>query len=174
MLKLIRRSPDYVNGYREYCRELYDHGVVWFRPTNPDSIDEHWFARTESWYSRKEQGLIEGQPKSFHYWAIDDDRFIGEFQLRTEFPPRVLEDIGSIGIAVRVSDWGRGYGTEILRQGLLLAKAHGMEKVLYTVSEGNAASIRICEKCGGQYMDTIEAYNAAEGRHLMRRYRITL
>ena len=104
MLELIKRSPAYVDGYREYCSELYDHGVVWFRPTDPAFIDDTWFARTESWYSRKEQGLIEGQPKSIHYWAIDGDRFIGEFQLRTEFPPRVTEDIGSIGIAVRVSE----------------------------------------------------------------------
>ncbi|MBR6953871.1 MAG: GNAT family N-acetyltransferase [Clostridia bacterium] len=174
MLRLIRRCPEFVSGYRDYCRELYDHHVLWFRPTDPDRIDETWFARTKDWYDRKEQGLVEGQPVSFHWWAVEGERFIGEFQLRTEFPERVMRDIGSVGLAVRVSEWGKGYGTALLRLGLEKAREHGMERVLYTVSEGNAASIRLCEKAGGELMDVIDAHNGAEGDHRMRRYWIRL
>ena len=174
MLQLIKRCPEYVSGYKEHCRELYDNNVVYFRPTNPDSIDEDWFARTQEWYDKKENGLVEGQSRSFHYWAVDDGKFIGEFQLRTEFTEKVLTDIGSIGYAVRVSEWGKGYGTEILRRGLELAKEHGMEKVLFTINEKNAASIHVCEKLGGKLQDVIEAYNEAEGQHRLRRYWIML
>lgn len=174
MLRLMKRCPEYVAGYRAYCRELYDHRVVYFRPTHPDSIDADWFSRTKPWYDGKEKGLVQGQPVSFHYWAIDGERFIGEFQLRTEFPEKVLREIGCVGYAVRVSEWGKGYGTEILRQGLDIAKAHGMQKVLLTINEQNAASIHICEKLGGIWEDTIEAFNEAEGRHLLRRYWIAL
>ena len=60
MLKLIKRCPEYVQGYREYCRELYDNGEPYFRPTPPETIDETWFARTRPWYDRKEQGLLPG------------------------------------------------------------------------------------------------------------------
>ena len=115
MVQLIKRCPEYVSGYRDYCRELYDNNITYFRPTNPDSIDKDWFLRTKDWYDKKEKGLIEGQSKSFHYWAIDDGKFIGEFQLRTEFTDKVLNDIGSVGYAVRVSEWRKGYGSEILR-----------------------------------------------------------
>ncbi len=174
MLQLIRRCPEYVSGYREYCRELYDNQIVYFRPTNPASIDDNWFFRTKPWYDKKEKGLIEGQAISFHYWAIDEGKFIGEFQLRTQFTEKVLTDIGSIGYAVRVSEQGKGYGTEILRQGLRLAKEHGMESVLFTINEENAASIHVCEKLGGKLQDTIEAYNEAEGHHNLRRYWIAL
>ncbi len=153
---------------------MYRENVVFFRPTRPESIDENWFFRTRDWYDRKEKGLVEGQPVSFHYWAVDGGRFIGEFQLRTEFPERVLREIGSVGYAVRPPEWGKGYGTEILRQGLELAREHGMEKVLLTINEANGASIRICEKAGGKLGDVIEAYNEAEGHHLLRRYWITL
>lgn len=118
--------------------------------------------------------MIAGQSISIHYWAIDNDRFIGEFQLRTRFTEKVLTDIGSIGYAVRVSEWGKGYGTEILRQGLVLAREHGMEKVLLTINEMNTASIHVCEKLGGKLWDTIEAYNEAEGQHLLRRYWISV
>lgn len=174
MLQLIKRRPEYALGYKAYCQELYDHHVVYFRPTNPDVIDEDWFSRTKSWYDKKEKGLIEGQSPSFHYWAVDDGRFIGEFQLRTEFTEKVMLDIGSIGYAVRVSEWGKGYGTEIIRQGLEIAKEHGMEKVLFTINDKNKASIHVCEKFGGKLMDKIEAFNDAEGRHLLRRYWIML
>lgn len=174
MLQLIKRCPEYVQGYREYCKELYDHNVIYFRPTNPEKIDDEWFTRTKFWYDQKEKGLVEGQPVSFHYWVVDDEKFIGEFQLRTEFTDKVMFDIGSIGIAVRVSEWGKGYGTEILRQGLVIAKEHGMEKVLITINDKNVASIRMCEKLGGRLEDIIEVENEVEGNHLLRRYWIKL
>ena len=174
MLRLIPRCPEFVSGYRDYCREMYDCGVVYFRPTPPRFIDEGWFERTRPVYDQKEQGLIGGQSPSFHYWAVDGERFIGEFQLRTQFTEKVLTDIGSIGYAVRPSEWGKGRGTEILRQGLEIARARGMEKVLLTIDEENAASIRVCEKLGGQLADVIEAENEAEGRHRLRRYWIAL
>ncbi len=174
MMELIKRCPEYVRGYKEYCQELYDNHVTYFRPTNPTSIDDEWFFRTKSWYDRKEQGLVEGQPVSFHYWAIENGKFIGEFQLRTEFPEKVMLEIGSIGYAVRVSEQGKGYGKEILRLGLELAQQHGMEQVLLTINDKNKASIHVCEKMGGIWQDTIEAYNDAEGQHLLRRYWITI
>ncbi len=174
MLQLIRRCPEYVSGYRDYCRELYDHNVVFFRPTNPDVIDETWFERTKAWYDRKEQGLLENQPRSCHYWAVDEGRFIGEFQLRTDFSPKVMREIGSIGYAVRVSEQGRGYGTAILRLGLEIARENGMDRVLLTINSLNTVSAHICEKLGGRLMDTIEAENEAEGRHQLLRYWIEL
>ena len=174
MVELIKRCAEYVAGYKEYCQELYDNHVIYFRPTNPNSIDDEWFSRTKPWYDRKEQGLIKGEPISFHYWAIDNGKFIGEFQLRTEFSEKVMLDIGSIGYAVRVSEQGKGYGKEILRLGLELAKLHGMNKVLLTINDKNAPSIHICEIMGGLWEDTIKAYNDAEGHHLLRRYWITL
>ncbi len=174
MVELIKRCPEYVVGYKEYCQELYDNHVTYFRPADPKHIDDEWFFRTKSWYDRKEQGLVEGQPVSFHYWAIDSGKFIGEFQLRTEFPEKVMLDIGSIGYAVRVSEQGKGYGKAILRLGLELAKQHGMEKVLLTINDENKASIHVCEALGGIWKDTIEAYNDAEGQHLLRRYWITI
>ncbi|MBD5146123.1 MAG: GNAT family N-acetyltransferase [Ruminococcus sp.] len=174
MLKLIKRCPEYVSGYREYCQESYDNNVIYFLPTNPKLIDDEWFDRTKDWYDKKETEQIQGQPISFHFWAVDGEKFIGEFQLRTEFPPKVMSDIGSIGYAVRVSEQGKGYGTEILKQSLLITKEHGMDKVLFTINDKNTVSAHICEKLGGELMDKIPSYNDAEGHHIMRRYWIYL
>lgn len=174
MLQLIRRCPKYVAGYKEYCQEMYDTGVIFFRPTPPETIDDTWFARTKPWYDQKEQGFIGDHARSFHYWAVDGDRFIGELQCRLDFTEKVLEDIGNIGYAVRPSEWGKGYGTEILRQGLIISKSLGMEKVLLTVNEENLRSIHVIEKTGAVWTDTVDASNEAEGHHRLRRYWINI
>lgn len=96
MLTLISRSPEYVAGYREYCQEFSDHHVVYFRSTKPADIDEAWFARTKEWSDKEEAGLLPGKPRSIHYWAVDDGKFIGEFQLRPEMTEDVMNGIGSI------------------------------------------------------------------------------
>ena len=38
MLQLIKICPEYVSGYKDYCQELYDNHVVYFRPTNLFSV----------------------------------------------------------------------------------------------------------------------------------------
>ena len=174
MLKLIKRCPQYVDGYREYCREMYDNHIVYFLPVDPKNIDGGWFERTKEWYDKKEKGLIEGRSPSLHFWAVDGDRFIGEFQLRTELTEKVMTDIGSIGYAVRVSEQDKGYGTEILKQGLVIAKEQGMEKVLLTVNDKNTVSAHVIEKLGGKLADKMQAYNDVEGQHILRRYWICL
>ena len=45
MVELIKRCPEYVMGYKEYCQELYDNHVLYFRPTNPKNIDDE-----EDWH----------------------------------------------------------------------------------------------------------------------------
>jgi predicted acetyltransferase len=174
MLTLIKRDSAYVSGYKEYCREFHDNNVLSFRPTNPDKIDENWFERTLGWYAKKEQGLVPNYPKGFHYWAIDGEKFIGEFQLRTELTDEVMTVYGSIGYSVRVTEQGKGYGKEILRQGLGIAKSHALEKVLLNINDNNSISIHICESFGGVLMDKIMVSTEDEGEHLMRRYWINL
>ena len=170
MLELIRRSPEYVDEYRAYCREAYENHVVFFLPTDPARIDSGWFWRTKDWYDKKETGQTPGQPVGFHYWAVDGSRLIGEFQLRTELTEEIMTGIGSVGYAVRVSEQGKGYGTEILKQSLTIAKQHGMQQVLLNINALNSVSAHICEKLGGRLWDQIQTKNAAEGEYVMRRY----
>lgn len=174
MLKLIHRNPSFMNGYKEYCQEFWDNNILWFRPANPNNIDVNWFERTADWYAKKEKGLVPGYAKSFHYWAVDNDKFIGEFQLRPDLDDELMIGIGSIGYSVRVSEWGKGYGKEILKQGLDIARGFGLDKVLLTINDDNIVSSHICEICGGILMDKITVETEDEGVHIMRRYWIYL
>lgn len=174
MLKLIPRNPSYMKGYKEYCQEFWDNNIMWFKPTNPINIDESWFERTADWYSKKEKGLVHGYAKSFHYWAVDDDKFIGEFQLRPDLDDELMMGIGSVGYSVRVSEWGKGYGKEIFKQGLEIAKEFQLERVLLTINDDNIVSSHICEICGGRLMDKVTVETEDEGVHVKRRYWIYL
>lgn len=174
MLKLISREKSFVKGYKEYCQEFYDNNILTFRPTNPKNIDENWFERTAEWYTKKEKGIVDGYAKSFHYWAVDNNKFIGEFQLRPDLDDDLMVGIGSIGYSVRVTEWGKRYGKEILKHGLEIARSFGLDKVLLTINDDNVVSNHICEAAGGILMDKITVDTKDEGVHLMRRYWIHL
>lgn len=155
MLKLIPRQEQYLLGYKAYCQEFYDHHIDTFMPMKPDDVTLEWFRNSFSWYQKREKGLIEGQPKSICLWAVDGHKFIGEFQLRTELTDEIMTTIGSIGYSVRVTEQGKGYGDQILMQGLTYAKSIGIEKVILLINESNIKSRKLCEKHGGKYLDTI-------------------
>lgn len=174
MLKLIPRDKSLVQGYKEYCQEFYDKKIITFIPTNPARIDDTWFERTAEWYARKERESFDGNQKGVHFWAVDEGKFIGEFQLRLELNDEVMFGMGSIGYSVRLSEWGKGYGSEILKQGLAIARSYGLERVLLNINDDNNSSIRICENNGGVLMDSVILESEEEGKHLVRRYWISL
>jgi len=93
----------------------------------------------------------------------------GEGQ-RVERPAHVLP-LGAHEDADRGRDHERGYATEMLRQGLDLARSMALARVLLTCDEDNGASRRVIEECGGRYEDS---YVGPEVAVPKRRYWIAL
>lgn len=60
----------------------------------------------------------------------------------------------------------RSYAGEILAQGLIIGRAEGVDRVLVTCDEGNAASARVIEHRGG----VLEDVRAEPDGPLRRRY----
>lgn len=56
---------------------------------------------------------------------------------------------GHIGYAVRPSERNRGFATEILKQGLTIAKQYGFDRILCVCDEDNYASEKVILKNGG-------------------------
>ncbi len=155
MLKLIARNELFLNQYKEYCQEFHDHKIDTFIPMRPEKVTKKWFRDTLDYYLRREQGLIEGQPKSICLWAVDDSKFIGEFQLRPDLNERIESTIGSVGYSVRITEQGKGYGKLILGEGIEYARKLGLDKLILLIDESNKPSRSLCESFDGVYYDTI-------------------
>lgn len=93
-MELVLRNEKYFEQYREYCKEFYEHNIIYFRPTNPAKMDDDWFKRTKEWYDNRMSGNI--YPHCLYYYAVEKDRFIGEFQLRLVMDDTIMNGIGSI------------------------------------------------------------------------------
>ena len=93
---------------------------------------------------------------------------VGRISIRHELNDWLSRYGGHIGYAVIPSMRGRGFGTEILRQGLVVARAIGVEDVLVTCDEDNIASARLIEACGGVFESVVEGDEKPKRRYWFR------
>lgn len=95
---------------------------------------------------------------------------VGRLSLRHDLTDFLRRIGGHLGFGVLPEHRGHGYATTALRQGLRLAAALGLRKVLLTCDEPNLASRRIIEKCGGLYADS---YTGSDVQVPVRHYWIS-
>jgi predicted acetyltransferase len=74
---------------------------------------------------------------------------VGRASIRHELNEVLAREGGHIGYGVLPGHRRRGYATEILRQALVVARSVGVDRVLVTCDDGNLASARVIERCGG-------------------------
>src|SRR5699024_3362662 len=86
----------------------------------------------------------------------EGDQILGFLAIRHRLNRYLLELGGHIGYSVRPSARGRGIATAALEQALVEARELGIERVLVTCDEDNAASRRVIEKAGGHVEDVRE------------------
>jgi predicted acetyltransferase len=105
-------------------------------------------------------------PSTFLIAEVDGE-LVGRTSIRHSLNPWLKIWGGHIGYAVRPAFRRRGYATEILRQSLGIGRALGLDKVLVTCDEGNAASVAVIERCGGVLEDIVPGEDRAPAK---RRY----
>lgn len=98
----------------------------------PDSVAEGWVPASTFFVVREDDGRIIG--------TIDIRHYLNEF-LRSYG--------GHIGYGVRPSERGQGYAKRILAQALDYARNLGIDRVMLSCYEDNAASRRVIEANGG-------------------------
>jgi predicted acetyltransferase len=96
-----------------------------------------------------------------------DGEVVGRTSIRHRLNDRLLAIGGHVGYAVLPAHRRRGYATEILRQSLVTARSYDIVPVLVTCDEGNVASARTIERCGGTMENIVDN---PEGGPRKRRY----
>ena len=170
-LRLIRPAREYLQSYEE-ARKEYRSGVPVSTYPFLDLSGEEFLAKAQDFEQGKE--LPKGWVPATYLWLADETEFWGEVSIRHELTDALLQFGGNVGYWVRKSAWGRGSGTEMLRQTLAyIGEYLALDSVLLTCNDENIASARIIEKNGGILQDKIENSDRA-GTRLTRRYWISV
>lgn len=106
------------------------------------------------------KNLPEGYVRENFYLCYENDRLIGVFSLKFELTDFLLNYGGHIGYATRPSDRNRGLATQMLKQGLQLAKEFGFYRILCICDNDNYASEKVILKNGGVFEN--ELYDPEE------------
>jgi predicted acetyltransferase len=88
-------------------------------------------------------------PASFLIGDLDG-QVVGRVSVRHKLNDWLFREGGHIGYAVRPAFRRRGLATELLRQGLIIARAHGVDRVLVNCDDDNVGSVTVIERCGGR------------------------
>jgi predicted acetyltransferase len=169
-LQLVSPSQSYRESFLMGLREFRREGLPWWLGGDVETAEQDFaafVAKKLADASRRDDTHI---PKT-HLWAVADDQFVGRISIHHELNDALRVAGGHIGYDTVPSFRGRGVATEMLRQALPLAHALGLNEVLITCDDTNAASIRVIERNGGVLRET-KALDAH--RPLKRYYWITL
>ncbi|MFZ2149607.1 MAG: GNAT family N-acetyltransferase [Minisyncoccia bacterium] len=151
-LKLILPNRKYAASYIKMEREFEVEGIR----GAAGSLDALYSLKDFSSYNkkavekRKGINIPKGKVPSTLYWAVVGNKVVGRLSLRH----RLWKEASAshIGYAVKTSERRKGYGTEMLRLGLLQAKKLGIKKVVMGCREDNVGSKKIIEANGGIFM----------------------
>jgi Predicted acetyltransferase len=98
-------------------------------------------------------GLAPGQVPQTMYWLYVDGILVGYAKLRHCLNDTLQKVGGHIGYAIRPSQRGKGFAKLILKEMLAKAKELGLEEVLLTCMQENAASRKVIEANAGILYD---------------------
>ena len=127
--------------------ELAAEGFAFLREQRPGEPWAEYAERVTGW--RRGVGLPEGWVRSAVLVGDVGGELVGRVGVRFEDDGEILTRNGHIGYGVRPAFRRRGYASEMLRQGLVVARAEGVERVLVTCDADNVASAAVIERAGG-------------------------
>ena len=101
------------------------------------------------------------------YLAInDEEEIVGAIGLRWEEVEILMTYGGLIGYSIRPSQRGKGYASDMLKEGLDIFRKTGKDKISITCKDFNIASRKVIEKNGGKLIN--ELYNPSDNFNYLR------
>lgn len=148
MPELVEPNLKYKDSYIEALRE--------YKEVDGDSIDiEDRENNFDKFLDKLEKNkkAHDGLTPNFQFWSVIGDRYIGRINYRPELDDKLRIKGGNAGYSVRPSERGKGYATLMMQQIIEKAKEDGLKELLISCNSDNIQSIKVIEKCGGQYVD---------------------
>ncbi len=147
MIKLTKPSTKYKATYLNAEREFQKEGR--HKELKLDDLRKNFPAFIQKFKNDERKNILKGFVPMTTYWLMDGKEFIGRLSIRHRLNKNLKKVGGHIGYAIRPSEREKGYGTKILKLGLLKAKKMGFKKVFMTCDDDNVGSWKIIEANGG-------------------------
>ncbi|MDQ0352145.1 putative acetyltransferase [Alkalibacillus filiformis] len=149
-LKLIKPTTSLQDAYIDFYQEWVNSGediipsALRKDPSNFEAFVQNLISTEEG------VGLPEGYVPATTRWLVDEKyKILGACNIRHDLTGPLLETGGHVGYGVRPSERGKGHATFMLNESLTFLKALEVPRALVTCNDGNEASLRVIEKCGG-------------------------
>lgn len=147
-----------LGSYDDWLRQLADNAVT-------ETVRPGW-VRSSTWLVIRES----------------DGKLIGMVDIRYELNAFLRLYGGNIGMGIRPSERGKGYGTLILEQALELCRKEGLKEVILACNKNNPASRQLILNYGGELEKEFALSELGElpfqvkdqGEQVVQRYRVDI
>lgn len=162
-MQLVLPSAEYEKSYREYIQELGDEERYPF----PLDFDHSDFPALLAKLERFRNGidLPEGFVPATTYWLVDGSDILGVSNLRHFLNDRIRHAGGHVGLGIRPTRRGEGFGSHLLRITLEKAFERGIGSVYVHCHKHNEPSSRMIIANGGSLESEIN-----DGGEVVQRY----
>lgn len=154
----------------EMCQEIHKldgnfEGLDFLSNLNEDNFEDI-LEKIEK-YKHKEKINKNRSTETFFIAINDMDKIVGGIIFRHQLKGNLINHGGNLGYLIRPTERKKGYGTEILRLGLIKCQEKRLKKVLISCRNTNVASAKVIENNGGIYEND---FYDKEADKIYRRY----
>ncbi|MGB0930865.1 MAG: GNAT family N-acetyltransferase [Chitinophagales bacterium] len=154
MCELVLPSSKYRKTYLKALQEFHKEGLnldIDFQSTLKN------FNGLIAYYQNFAKGidLPFGYVATTQYWLIDEKKYIGRVDIRSQLNVFLERIGGHVSYQIRPSKRKMGYGKILLGLALVKAKEKGLEELLITCKADNIGSQKIIAHWGGEFIDAI-------------------
>lgn len=152
MLRFVLPSEENRFDVLSFYEEVKKSGGECIGYANGANYDK-WLVEMQNRHEGK--NLPDGYVRENFYLCYDGSDLVGVFSLKFELTEYLRNYGGHIGYAVRPSKRNRGIATQMLKQGLQIAKDFGFSQLLLVCDEDNYASEKVILHNGGIYQNSL-------------------